>query len=53
MVWPFFTFCPTSINFLAPGSEAKYAVPTIGEVTLVPLFSTIGYALFTSVDIIF
>ena len=41
MVCPFFTFCPTSTNFFAPGSEAKYAVPTIGEVTFVPLPSTI------------
>ena len=39
MVWPFFIFCPTSTNFLAPGSGARYAVPTIGEVTFVPLLA--------------
>ena len=27
------------MNFFAPGSGARYAVPTIGEVTCVPLFS--------------
>ena len=51
MVWPFFIFCPTSTNFFAPGSGARYAVPTIGEVIFVPLFSNIGFFVFISADI--
>src|SRR6202042_1908484 len=32
-VCPTATLLPTSMNGLAPGSEAQYAVPTIGECT--------------------
>ena len=35
-VSPFFIFFPISINFFPPGSGARYAVPIIGEVTLLP-----------------
>ena len=33
-VWPFFILSPTLINFLAPGSGARYIVPIIGDLTL-------------------
>jgi len=36
-------FCPTSTNFFPPGSEAKYAVPIIGETIFVPLSSALGF----------
>ena len=36
MVSPFLIFFPISINFLAPGSGAWYAVPIIGDVISVP-----------------
>ena len=52
MVCPFFTFCPISANFFAPGSGAKYAVPTIGEVTCLPLLLITVCFFFTSVDMI-
>ena len=38
-VCPFFILSPTSTNFLAPGSAAKYAVPMIGDLTLIPSLS--------------
>ena len=36
IVSPFFIFCPISINFLPPGSGARYAVPIIGTAYLAP-----------------
>ena len=48
MVCPFFIFCPTSTNFFPPGSGARYAVPTIGEVIFVPSLSIISCFFFTS-----
>ena len=38
-VWPFFILSPIFTNFFAPGSGAKYAVPIIGDFTLVPSWS--------------
>ena len=40
IVCPFLIFAPTSINFFAPGSGAKYAVPIIGDLILVPSSSS-------------
>ena len=36
IVSPLLIFFPTSTNFFPPGSGAKYAVPIIGDGTLVP-----------------
>src|SRR6185369_14033499 len=39
-VSPAFTASPTSANCLAPGSGERYAVPTIGDLTVLPAISS-------------
>ena len=34
---------PTFTNFFAPGSGAKYAVPIIGDLTLIPSLSSLFF----------
>ena len=37
MTCPILTSCPTLTNVFAPGSGLRYAVPTIGALTVFPL----------------